>query len=360
MQGLYCHICGQANVETNETLWDLIQHFVYDITHFDGKFFSTLRLLLFKPGFLSKEYMRGRRMSYLNPVRMYIFTSALFFLIIFATQKPESALEVDKDVAGVSVQRELLKEKLKAGAGPEFLKPYADSLQKLDTVQLYYEALKLIPEDRSIPDSVRRKLMPYVEDSIRKTQGVNFDFGRKLPFTVEEYKAEQAKLSKREQDGFFKRYLNEKLIRLNEKYRFKPGEMFKAVSEKFVHSLPKMMFLSLPFVAGLLMLLYRRQKKYYYVSHGIHAVHVYIAMYIFILIIIGLNALKDATGWAFWQWLATGIILYTIYYNYKSLRNFYEQSRGKTMVKFMLMLFATIFLFILLTIGFVINSMLQV
>ena len=83
VQGRYCHVCGQENIETKESVWDLVSHFFRDITHFDGNFFSTVKYLIIKPGFLSKEYMIGRRASYVNPVRMYIFTSAFFFLLFF-------------------------------------------------------------------------------------------------------------------------------------------------------------------------------------------------------------------------------------------------------------------------------------
>ena len=83
VQGKFCHICGQENVEPKETFWGMVTHFFYDITHFDGKFFVTLKDLLFRPGFLSAEYMKGRRVSYLNPIRMYIFTSAVFFSYLF-------------------------------------------------------------------------------------------------------------------------------------------------------------------------------------------------------------------------------------------------------------------------------------
>ena len=82
--GKYCQVCGQENIAPKESAWHLITHFFYDITHFDGRFFSTVKYLLLKPGFLTAEYARGRRMSYLHPVRMYVFTSAFFFLIYFS------------------------------------------------------------------------------------------------------------------------------------------------------------------------------------------------------------------------------------------------------------------------------------
>ena len=85
--GRFCQICGQENIEPKESFWALATHFLHDMTHFDGKFFSTLKFLLFKPGFLSKEYLKGRRTSYLHPIRMYVFTSAIFFLIFLFLSK---------------------------------------------------------------------------------------------------------------------------------------------------------------------------------------------------------------------------------------------------------------------------------
>ena len=88
VQGRFCQVCGQENIVPHESFWSMVHHFFADITHFDGKFFSTVGILVRKPGFLSAEYVKGRRNSYLNPVRMYVFTSALFFLIFFTLFNP--------------------------------------------------------------------------------------------------------------------------------------------------------------------------------------------------------------------------------------------------------------------------------
>src|SRR5204862_2249809 len=100
LQGKYCHICGQEHIEPKETAWHLVSHFFQDITHFDGKFFSTLKLLVFRPGFLSREYMAGRRASYLNPVRMYVFTSAIFFLLFFSFFRSKQSIKIDPSING--------------------------------------------------------------------------------------------------------------------------------------------------------------------------------------------------------------------------------------------------------------------
>ena len=103
--GRFCHVCGQENVVPKESFGKLIIHFFYDITHFDGKFFETVKDLFFKPGFLSKEYTRGRRAKYLNPIRMYIFTSAFFFLIFFAFFSPDNPIRITTGVPLTEAER---------------------------------------------------------------------------------------------------------------------------------------------------------------------------------------------------------------------------------------------------------------
>ena len=78
VEGRYCHICGQENIVTKQNAFAMVKHFVYDIFHFDGKFFDTLRLLLFKPGRVPADYVTGKRLKYLDPIRIYLFTSAGF------------------------------------------------------------------------------------------------------------------------------------------------------------------------------------------------------------------------------------------------------------------------------------------
>ena len=85
--GRYCQSCGQENIEVKETFLQIVYHFIADITHFDGKLIQTVRLLIGKPGFLTKEYVAGKRFRYIHPIRMYIFISAVFFLFIFSGDK---------------------------------------------------------------------------------------------------------------------------------------------------------------------------------------------------------------------------------------------------------------------------------
>ena len=78
----YCPNCGQKRIKKHETLRDLFKNFLGDYFAYDSKLSKSVRPLLFKPGYLSLEYLRGRRMQYIPPLRLYIFVSILFFILL--------------------------------------------------------------------------------------------------------------------------------------------------------------------------------------------------------------------------------------------------------------------------------------
>ncbi len=90
----YCSVCGQENIEPHDNFVGMVTHFLEDLFHFDSKFFTTTKYLFLRPGFLSIEYSAGKRASYFHPIRMYLFTSALFFFIFFAFFAPGEIKEV--------------------------------------------------------------------------------------------------------------------------------------------------------------------------------------------------------------------------------------------------------------------------
>ena len=48
---------------------------------FDSKFFNTVKQLVFKPAYLSIEFIEGRRIRYINPIQLFVFSSFLYFLV---------------------------------------------------------------------------------------------------------------------------------------------------------------------------------------------------------------------------------------------------------------------------------------
>ncbi|HEY2581993.1 MAG TPA: DUF3667 domain-containing protein [Mucilaginibacter sp.] len=132
LEGKFCHNCGQENLEIKESFGHMMNHAISDYFHFDHQFFHTLKPLFFKPGFLTNEYMAGRCVQYLHPVKMYIFISIVYFLVLFQsghqivsvhdskgkTVKTEKILDsVNKEIANNKDlsprQKKLLQEKIK-------------------------------------------------------------------------------------------------------------------------------------------------------------------------------------------------------------------------------------------------------
>ena len=81
LNGPYCSKCGQHDVDYSGSFWHIVEDALEGALHFDGKFFKTARYIFTRPGFLTTEFVAGRRMRYMHPVRLYVFASFLFFAV---------------------------------------------------------------------------------------------------------------------------------------------------------------------------------------------------------------------------------------------------------------------------------------
>lgn len=80
LESLFCPECGQKNKDYKLSFKDLFSEFFEELLDIDSRVLRSLRMLFTRPGFLTSEYTRGRRISYLPPVRIYLVASVLFFL----------------------------------------------------------------------------------------------------------------------------------------------------------------------------------------------------------------------------------------------------------------------------------------
>jgi cytochrome bd-type quinol oxidase subunit 2 len=78
--GDFCHGCGQNAGETQASLRRWIGKEMEEHLSLDAKLPRTLRSLFFKPGFLTREYLDGRRARYLRPLQLYLLAAALLFV----------------------------------------------------------------------------------------------------------------------------------------------------------------------------------------------------------------------------------------------------------------------------------------
>lgn len=87
----YCPNCGQENHNLDVPFSHVVLETLEGTLHFDTKIFRTLKLLLLKPGRLTELFIQNKRASYVPPIRLYVFISFIFFLVIAAVSSREAA-----------------------------------------------------------------------------------------------------------------------------------------------------------------------------------------------------------------------------------------------------------------------------
>jgi hypothetical protein len=331
--GRFCHVCGQENVVPKESFGKLVIHFFYDITHFDSKFFDTLRYLLFRPGFLSTEYIRGRRAGYLNPVKMYVFTSAIFFLVFFLVAKPEDFVNRDYDKPIVTEKREeLIKEYEK-----EYRKKESDTTKLLKQLQLVKDTGRVVTlNDLLAFDSADYKYKSFAEyDSIQNT------------------------LSREKRDGWLAKMMVKK-FEVNSGKKQSQSEILTKLTNVFLHKLPYLLFLSLPLFALILKLEYVRRSQFFYADHAIFSTHHYIFSFSLLLLCFLLGTTYDYTDWKVFKISLIVLLCVWPIHLYIAMLNFYKQGWFKTFIKFILLNIFGFFILLLLFVAFLFIAFLEV
>ncbi|GGY99141.1 hypothetical protein GCM10007388_35950 [Pseudoduganella plicata] len=82
VNGHYCAACGQETRLHMPSLGEFVHEFVGHYVALEGRLWRTLALLLFRPGALTNEYLAGRRRRYVEPLRLYLSLSILFFALM--------------------------------------------------------------------------------------------------------------------------------------------------------------------------------------------------------------------------------------------------------------------------------------
>jgi hypothetical protein len=95
LTGRYCANCGQRHEPPVHSLAHFLRVAFEDVTHADSRLWSTVAALLAKPGFLTHEFLAGRRARYLPPVRLYLVLSVAFFLVASLTRPQVVQLSTD-------------------------------------------------------------------------------------------------------------------------------------------------------------------------------------------------------------------------------------------------------------------------
>lgn len=336
--GRFCMNCGQEDRTYMLSLGELLYDFIGDIFNFDSRFFRTLWPMLFRPGMLTAEYIRGRRQHYLPPVRMYIFASLIFFfasalLVDFSfTDELNEELRAemndnppDTPASDVLVTRNLTEEEREKAR--QALRETESALGlPAGTLQLPATDNETGDLETSEPADTSQDEAEPPRDRVVPAGGYtgpNIFIGNG-----------DAKIS-----GFGGGNFEARLERGAEALRDDPRGFADAVMQQ----IPAMMFLFLPLIALVLKLLYIGSGRYY-VEHLIFTLHFHSAVFVMVLLWLLFEELTKHVAalqpLSFWVTLA--VYLYIPVYLYRSLRSVYGQGHLFTAFKYTLLFFSYI------------------
>lgn len=304
----YCAACGQRAAPFLRPVHHLGREVVADYFGFDGKLWRTIVPLLFRPGFLTREYLDGRRNRYVRPVRLYLTASVLLFFLLSVL--PEGGLMSN-------VVR----------MGPEASAAAADSIAAAkaalaDSLGPAAVALSEVEEEIANLDEERAALTAS-RDSLRVVVAAGENLGG----------------TDSTEDQDFWDAVGETTYSKAERVAGMGEEgARKWVLEAFTSNMPKAMFVLLPLFALLLKLLFVRHGRYYG-EHLVFALHTHAFAFVTFALLAALQAVtgsvEQLTGPL--RWLVGGSVLMLLAsvpaYVLVALHRVYEQGWVKTTLK---------------------------
>lgn len=332
----YCPECGQENIETRQPFYYLITHFIEDFTHYDGKFWKTIKLLALRPGFLTQEYLAGRREKYVPPVKLYIFVSFITFFL--STILPSDNL----DDHSVNTNSTTQVKKDKKHPTPQ---------------ELIHEFKKenYITKDKSL--ELIEKLPIAKNDSTKivlETDNIVFATGIE---TIEDFDNKYHGIGHTLSRPFIKKYLDLKEEGLSNK------EISEKFSDTFMHSLSKALFIYLPIFA-FIMWLFHDKKKWYYFDHGVFTLHYFSFILISIVSLLLLDTIEDFADNSFISLIyglyMIGVIMYWFIYFFIAHKKVFQAKKHVSAVKSLLLLLINSILVVILLLSLTVLSFLMI
>ena len=324
----FCPNCGQQVKFIRLTVNSFINEFVSSLYGLDSKLKRTFIKTLTKPGVVAREFINGKRQQYINPFRFYLGVSIIFFLLTEIETRLNFDYQTNQDVTNQpkNPDKELIQIKLSE----------QDSLDAIDSIQ---QNTKCAYE----------KEQDFQNKSLFIRSFNRFNSASKLASEYPNITHQQILDSIGCKPSNFNNYLVEKGLKASKVFG---QNNYYEVGLFLLQKLPLMLFFSLPLYA-LIFYLFYLSKKLTLAEHMVFTFQ-YATLVFLILIIIFI--FRNLLGFE----INNGInMLFVIYLFYRSLRNFYQQSRLKTLVKIALMqFFFFIALFLTLIFIFVISFLL--
>lgn len=361
----FCPNCGQENNIRKIPVHHLAIEAFEDFFHFDTKLWNTIKASFTRPGKITLDYLDGKRVRYVPPVKFYVFVSFIFFLLLgklsdnAIDSSNRSSKKSKEDEKSMSITLNELQGKKKAHHGKdsidlgglEFDFTSKDSLKK-NLKQLKYapDSLlnkMLIEQDVDTTaenrDGLRKMLMLIPEQSLAlDTAKPRYSVYGKVEFSTKEeydqFKENIHNYTNEEVDSLLKSkgekvsWFNRQMVKKLGKFDRKDKDDIKEITHAILKSISLTMFIMMPLTAILLLLIFYR-KKYYY-EHLIFSIHIHTIFFIILSLVFTIQVyISERWGGKLLPWSFLLCLIYLI----SSLKHNYKQTWGKTIAKFMLM-----------------------
>ena len=281
--GAYCARCGQRIEPHIHTVWGFLREATESLTHADSRLWRTLTTLLVRPGQLTREFLDGRRATYLPPFRLYLVLSLLFFVA--------ASLLGEGDLVELDRQTKPRQER----AALEDLSKEVASLKASND-----------PDERKAGEQLGKIADVARSDPNKKAELCDFNL-----------------------DPPSLAWLEPRLNRGCQRLSAEGGT--EALGRAFMANVPRMLFLFLPIIAFAMMLMYWLPRRYY-VEHLLFFVHNHsFAFLLFMLLMIATAPLSAGLGGL----LTFAAFVYAAWYLFRSMRVVYGQGRALTLTKYL-------------------------
>lgn len=331
----YCSRCSQLNSTRKLHFKDFFFEFFAGIFAYDSRLIRTLKVLIFRPGQITKEYTDGKRMHYANPFRFYLSVSIIFFLLWGIITKVES-YQVDENANPVYTHE-------KTTAIVDSTSQKIDSAQKeIDSIQKNKVNVSFpgtnnfnvhITEDSlQTEDTSKKTKKTYLSETEINQLSLSNRMSEKLEI-YSDFHQEHRSLSPREALEQLNHQVSSSNLWLYKKTVdmefFRENTDFAV--DYFFSKLPFVIFFFIPVFALCIKLLYIRKNRFTYMEHLTFAFHVQSLLFVLMIFALILDFIFDSNIFG-----SIAIFIFA-FYLYKALRRFYEQGRFKTIVKFMIL-----------------------
>ncbi len=358
----FCSYCSQINTTKSLSLKDFFSEFIGSVITYDSRLRFTLKDLLFRPGVITRNYVAGQRLKYANPFRFFLSVSIIYFIIqgllssftgnnqllqesVTNEQKSfgfspsgnnftiTSFVENSSDLEPQQKKNLLLLDSVLTDKNVNFSKEQLDSIlaeeeidwNNLDSV---IGTANTLPFARGSRDTTYTLISEKALDTMGwfKRNFERFNLYRDFYKATDISNPIVALDSLQHINNGYNRWMYSKNEAI-ERIENEPGEFLQYLLEKT----PFFLFFFTPVYALFFWLIYSK-KKYTYMEHMIFIFHIFSFIFLAALICLIPDSII-ANGNDNIVFSLVLMLIGPIYF-YKALRNFYQQNRLITILKF--------------------------